>query len=48
MKIEIEGNSKIYNLNYGDLILKINGEEMYKGRKIDIKEKLNKIIEDWF
>ena len=48
MKIEIKGNSTLYNLNYGDKILIINDEEVTKGTIKNILEKLNKIIEAWF
>ena len=47
MKIEIEGNSVSYNLHYGDNLLKINDEEVFKGDKDAIIKKLIKIIEAW-
>jgi len=47
MKIEIEGNSVSYNLHYGDNLLKINDEEVFKGDKNAIIKKLIKIIEAW-
>jgi len=47
MKIEIEGNHTNYNLHYGDRVLKINGEEVLKGNKKAIMEKLWLIIEAW-
>ena len=47
MKIEIVGNLTSYNLHYGDRVLKINDEEVLKGSKKEIIEKLNKIIEAW-
>lgn len=47
MKIEILGNSESYNLHYGDKVLKINDEEVMKGTKREILDKLGKIIEAW-
>ena len=47
MKIEIVGNSASYNLHYGDRVLKINDEEVLKGSKKEILEKIQKIVEVW-
>ncbi len=47
MKIEIVGNSTSYNIHYGDSVLKINDEEVLKGSKKDIIEKITQILEVW-
>ena len=47
MKIEIIGNALSYNVHYGDRVLKINDEEVLKGPKKEIMEKINKILEVW-
>ncbi len=47
VKIEIKGNSTSYNLHYGDQVLFINDEEVLKGSKKEIIEKLNSIISVW-
>ncbi len=48
MKIEIQGNLIHYNTHYGDKVLLVNDEEVIKGSKKEILEKINKIVEAWF
>lgn len=47
MIIEIKKEDMNIRTSYGDLILVINDELVMTGRKLDIFERLNNILEAW-